>query len=47
MTEITGIDHIYITVSDLERSEVFYDRVLLPHRGQAEDCNDSVSCHSA
>jgi glyoxylase I family protein len=29
MTEVTGIDHIYITVSDLERSEVFYDRVLL------------------
>lgn len=29
MTEITGIDHIYITVSDLEGSEAFYDRVLL------------------
>jgi len=29
MTEIIGIDHIYITVSDLERSEDFYDRVLL------------------
>jgi glyoxylase I family protein len=29
MTEIIGIDHIYITVSDLQRSEPFYDRVLL------------------
>jgi len=29
MTEVIGIDHIYIAVSDLERSEVFYDRVLL------------------
>ena len=28
MTEVTGIDHIYITVSDLQRSEPFYDRVL-------------------
>jgi catechol 2,3-dioxygenase-like lactoylglutathione lyase family enzyme len=28
MNEITGIDHIYITVSDLTRSEPFYDRVL-------------------
>ncbi len=29
MTEVTGIDHLYITVSDLARSEVFYDQVLL------------------
>lgn len=29
MAEITGIDHIYITVSDLRRSEPFYDQVLL------------------
>lgn len=29
MPEVIGIDHIYITVSDLERSESFYDRVLL------------------
>ena len=29
MTEVIGIDHIYIAVSDLERSEIFYDRVLL------------------
>jgi len=28
MTEITGIDHIYISVSDLARSEAFYDRVM-------------------
>lgn len=29
MVEIIGIDHIYIAVSDLDRSEAFYDRVLL------------------
>ena len=29
MTEVTGIDHIYIAVSEFERSERFYDRVLL------------------
>lgn len=29
MTEVIGIDHIYVAVSDLERSEIFYDRVLL------------------
>ncbi len=28
MTTVTGIDHIYITVSDLNRSEAFYDIVL-------------------
>ncbi|GAB3256916.1 VOC family protein [Chitinimonas naiadis] len=28
MPEVTGIDHIYITVSDLPRSETFYDQVL-------------------
>jgi len=27
--EVIGIDHIYIAVSDLARSEVFYDLVLL------------------
>jgi len=26
--EVIGIDHIYISVSDLPRSEAFYDRVL-------------------
>jgi hypothetical protein len=26
--EITGIDHIYIAVADLGRSEKFYDRGL-------------------
>lgn len=25
MSEIIGIDHIYITVSDMARSEIFYD----------------------
>lgn len=28
MPEIIGIDHIYITVSNLARSEAFYDRVM-------------------
>jgi glyoxylase I family protein len=28
MTEVIGIDHIYITVSDLSRSAAFYDHVL-------------------
>ena len=27
--EVIGIDHIYIAVSDLKRSETFYDRVFL------------------
>lgn len=29
MLEVIGIDHIYIAVSDLTRSEEFYDRVFL------------------
>lgn len=33
MTEITGIDHIYITVSDLQHSEPFYDHVFLETLG--------------
>jgi glyoxylase I family protein len=33
MTEVTGIDHIYITVSDLGRSEPFYDHVLFKTLG--------------
>lgn len=33
MTEVTGIDHIYVTVSDLRRSESFYDRVMLETLG--------------
>lgn len=33
MTEVIGIDHIYITVSDLARSEAFYDQVLLSTLG--------------
>lgn len=28
MTDIIGIDHIYITVSDMSRSGQFYDRVM-------------------
>jgi glyoxylase I family protein len=28
MTEVLGIDHIYITVSDLRQSELFYDCVM-------------------
>ncbi|NLD99766.1 MAG: VOC family protein [Fibrobacter sp.] len=28
MTDITGIDHIYITVNDLAKSEQFYDTVF-------------------
>lgn len=33
MTEVIGIDHIYVAVSDLARSEVFYDRVFLETMG--------------
>lgn len=33
MTEIVGIDHIYLSVSDLGRSEAFYDRVLIDALG--------------
>jgi glyoxylase I family protein len=33
MTEVIGIDHIYITASNLNRSEVFYDLVLLEALG--------------
>ena len=29
MPEVTGIDHIYFTVSDMARSEAFYDQVLV------------------
>ena len=28
MPDISGIDHIYITVSDMARSEAFYDRAM-------------------
>lgn len=28
MLEIIGIDHIYVTISDMERSEKFYDAVM-------------------
>jgi glyoxylase I family protein len=26
--EVTGVDHVYVTVSDLERAERFYDAVM-------------------
>ena len=29
MVEVIGIDHIYVTVSDLDASERFYDRVMI------------------
>lgn len=29
MAEVIGIDHIYIAVCDIDRSEIFYDLVLL------------------
>jgi glyoxylase I family protein len=29
MTEVIGIDHIYVAVSDLDRSELFYDCALV------------------
>jgi len=33
MIEVTGIDHLYVAVGDLERSEAFYDRVMLQALG--------------
>ncbi len=33
MTDVIGIDHIYVTVSDLAASEQFYDRVLIETLG--------------
>ena len=33
MAEVTGIDHIYVTVSDLAKSETFYDQVLIEALG--------------
>jgi catechol 2,3-dioxygenase-like lactoylglutathione lyase family enzyme len=33
MTDVVGIDHIYVAVSDLARSEAFYDRVMLEALG--------------
>jgi catechol 2,3-dioxygenase-like lactoylglutathione lyase family enzyme len=33
MTEVVGIDHIYVTASDLAASERFYDRVLIATLG--------------
>jgi glyoxylase I family protein len=33
MTDVIGIDHVYIAVSDLGRSEAFYDRALVQALG--------------
>jgi len=33
LPQVTGIDHIYITCSDLARSEVFYDKLLADSLG--------------
>ena len=33
MAEVTGIDHLYITVSTLGTSETFYDRVMIEALG--------------
>ncbi|MEO6852376.1 MAG: VOC family protein [Rhodoferax sp.] len=33
MPEVMGVDHIYITVSDLARAEPFYDQVLVAALG--------------
>lgn len=33
MTEVIGIDHIYIAVTDLECAEIFYDKLLLETLG--------------
>lgn len=33
MTDVLGIDHLYLTVSDLGRSEAFYDRVMIETLG--------------
>jgi glyoxylase I family protein len=33
MIEVIGIDHIYVTVSDLAKSEQFYDRVMIETLG--------------
>ncbi len=30
MTDVTGIDHIYIAVSDFQRSESYYPLIPLP-----------------
>lgn len=38
MIEIIGIDHIYITVSDMARSEDFYDRALRDALGFRKNC---------
>ena len=29
MPEVIGVDHIYVSVSNIERSQVFYDKLFL------------------
>lgn len=38
MIEVVGIDHVYIAVSDLHRSQAFYDRVLIDVLGFRRSC---------
>ncbi len=37
MPNVTGIDHIYITVSDMARSQAFYTTVLPVSRRRVAD----------
>jgi glyoxylase I family protein len=45
--EVIGIDHVYVTVRDLRRSEGFYDRVMpilgFRRKGQADKGVDHTS----
>ena len=27
-TQVTGLDHVYLAVTEMDRSEAFYDRVM-------------------
>jgi len=47
MTEITGIDHVYLAVSDLDRSQLFYDTVmpLLGFRSNRFDIDGDPHLH--
>jgi glyoxylase I family protein len=45
--EVTGLDHIYIAVADLRRSEAFYDGVMrmLGFRKSTKRINDEPHAH--
>jgi glyoxylase I family protein len=45
--EVIGVDHLYLAVRDLRRSEEFYDRVMriLGFRKEAEPLNDEPHIH--